>query len=163
MWVADRTPAGKPAAPRDPKWFETNLDDLTHFLADRLRDDEGEPIKYSVLRKLYGVVFDLITDVLVETGEVTIPHLGQFRVWRNYRGTHSCRTWFIPEEKLIERMNETETHLTLKTESVLEAINAERAVRLAKNDKQIEVQRRYVERKKAAQEKENENPEEGEE
>ena len=58
-----------------------------------------------------------------------------------------------------EGMNDTEEHLTLKTESVLEAIKIERDKRMERNDKQIEVQRRYYERKKT----ENENREEDEE
>ena len=60
---------------------------------------------------------------------------------------------------MIERLSKTGKKLTFQTESVREAIAENRAARLAKNDKQLDVQHRYLERKKQENDNQNDNDE----
>ena len=144
---------------RDPKWYDAHIDDLIHFLADRIRDDDDEPVPFRTLQKLYKIMFNLIGDVLVEQGEVTIPSFGKICVWHK-RDKKYDTVWFRPSNDLLLRMNETEEHLTLKTESVMEAINEERAKRMKNSDRDLA---RYYRLKAEKEKNDNENENENEE
>lgn len=156
--TAEPKPNGRPRESREAQNVEFTLDDIAAFLSDRITDPDGEKIPIKTLRQLFKILFGVVSDLLLEHAVVVVPEFAKmfvaYSVKKNqyYVITHA-------EEEMIERLSKTGKKLTFQTESVREAIAENRAARLAKNDKQLDVQHRYLERKKQENDNQNDNDE----